>query len=190
MISIADVYSLSHSVRTASFLAVCADSTVPQRTMTLYCCGECGAELEIRAGDWRLVDSCNPVAYCEGCWRNWEIGCWNAFLEVQLRNHPSMAPKRQDKLEGGCVPPLQGPDEVMAIAEAEAKTRTEEIAGIHALRKQERELAEGERELAEQERFIDECTKRYQEEAASSYCEARRQVIRIPGRHGNQAKAR
>ena len=47
-----------------------------------------------------------------------------------------MAPKRQDKLEGGCVSPLQRPDEVMAIAEAEAKTRTEEIAGIHALIKQ------------------------------------------------------
>ena len=46
-----------------------------------YFCGACGAELEIRAGDWRLVDSCNPVAYCEGC--------WIAFLEVQLWNHLS-----------------------------------------------------------------------------------------------------
>ena len=89
MISIAGVYNLLHSVRAAYVPAVCADRTVLPRNMTLYFCGECGTELEIRAGDWRLVDSYNPVAYCDGCWRNWEIGGWNAFLEVQLRNHPS-----------------------------------------------------------------------------------------------------
>ena len=61
----------------------------------------------------------------------------------------------------------------------------EEVAGILARQEinekdmqQRRVLAEQERELAEQERFTDECTKRYQEEGAASYYEARLQVIR------------
>ena len=61
----------------------------------------------------------------------------------------------------------------------------EEVAGIVARQQrngknmqQQRIWAEQERELAEQERFIDDCTKRYQEEGKASYYEARLQVIR------------
>ena len=52
---------------------------------TLYFCSECGAELEIREGDWRLGDSGNLVAYCEGCWRKQSAGSASgrSYLDIK-----------------------------------------------------------------------------------------------------------
>ena len=67
--------------------------------LTLYFCSVCGAELEIREGDWRLVDSRNLVAYCEGCWRKQSAGSASgrSYLDIKSNRREPLLGRGSDE---------------------------------------------------------------------------------------------